>query len=65
MADVYEEFWARYGVKPLEPGADAHRQTASQMFGVPYDEVTDAQRKAAKVVNFPSLYNDLPPREKP
>ncbi|MBR5712493.1 MAG: DNA polymerase I [Lachnospiraceae bacterium] len=36
--------------------ADIHRLTASQVFGVPFDEVTGAQRSAAKAVNFGILY---------
>ena len=31
---------------------DIHRITASQVFGVPFDEVTDLQRRNAKAVNF-------------
>ena len=36
--------------------ADIHRLTASEVFGIPYDEVTSAQRSAAKAVNFGILY---------
>lgn len=36
--------------------ADIHRLTASQVFGIPYDEVTKEQRGAAKAVNFGILY---------
>jgi len=35
---------------------DAHKVTASKAFGVPMEEVTDTQRKAAKAVNFAALY---------
>ncbi len=35
---------------------DIHRLTASQVFGIPYDEVTKEQRGAAKAVNFGILY---------
>jgi DNA polymerase-1 len=35
---------------------DAHRVTASKAFGIPVEEVTDVQRKAAKAVNFAALY---------
>lgn len=37
-------------------GRDVHRDTASKVFGVGYDEVTDMQRRAAKVVNFGIIY---------
>ncbi|MBO4627687.1 MAG: DNA polymerase I [Lachnospiraceae bacterium] len=36
--------------------ADIHRLTASQVLGIPYDEVTPQQRGAAKAVNFGILY---------
>ncbi len=35
---------------------DIHRLTASQVFNVPYDEVTDYQRSNAKAVNFGIVY---------
>ena len=35
---------------------DIHRLTASQVFHVPYDEVTDLQRRNAKAVNFGIVY---------
>ena len=37
-------------------GADFHRQTASQVFGVPLAEVTDHMRSSAKAVNFGIVY---------
>ena len=37
-------------------GADIHRSTASQVFRVPPDEVTDAQRSRAKTINFGIVY---------
>ena len=37
-------------------GEDFHRQTASQVFGVPLDEVTSELRKRAKAVNFGIVY---------
>ena len=36
--------------------ADIHRLTAGEVFGVPYEDVTPAQRSAAKAVNFGILY---------
>ncbi len=35
---------------------DIHRSTASQVFGVPYEQVTNQQRSAAKAVNFGIIY---------
>ena len=35
---------------------DIHRLTASQVFNVPFEEVTDLQRRNAKAVNFGIVY---------
>ena len=35
---------------------DIHRITASEVFNVPFDEVTDIQRRNAKAVNFGIIY---------
>lgn len=35
---------------------DIHRMTASQVFHIPFDEVTDLQRRNAKAVNFGIVY---------
>ncbi len=37
-------------------GKDIHSITASQVFGVPLDKVTSAQRREAKAVNFGIIY---------
>lgn len=37
-------------------GADIHRMTASQVFGVPFDEVTSQVRSRAKAINFGIVY---------
>ncbi len=37
-------------------GQDIHRATASILFGVPPDQVTDSMRRVAKTVNFGVLY---------
>ena len=37
-------------------GADIHRVTASQVFGVPLDQVTPQLRRSAKAVNFGIVY---------
>ena len=39
-------------IKAYREEADIHRITASQVFHVPFDEVTDLQRRNAKAVNF-------------
>jgi DNA polymerase-1 len=36
--------------------ADIHRITASEVFHIPFDEVTDQQRRNAKAVNFGIIY---------
>ncbi|MCW8872601.1 MAG: DNA polymerase I, partial [Xanthomonadales bacterium] len=35
---------------------DVHQATASEVFGVPYDEVDSGQRRAAKAINFGLMY---------
>ena len=37
-------------------GVDIHTKTASEAFNVPMDQVTKAQRRSAKVINFGVLY---------
>lgn len=37
-------------------GQDIHRKTASAVFGIPEDEVTEQMRKRAKAVNFGIVY---------
>lgn len=37
-------------------GEDIHRRTASEVFGVPYDEVAPEMRSRAKAVNFGIVY---------
>ena len=41
-------------------GEDIHRITASQVFGVPQDEVTPQMRRSAKAVNFGIVYGISP-----
>lgn len=43
-------------IKAYREEADIHRITASQVFHVPFDEVTDLQRRNAKAVNFGIVY---------
>lgn len=43
-------------IRAYSEHADIHRSTASLVFHVPYDEVTDLQRRNAKAVNFGIVY---------
>ena len=37
-------------------GVDIHTKTAAEAFGIPLDQVTKAQRRAAKAINFGIIY---------
>lgn len=43
-------------IQAYKEARDIHRITASQVFHVPFDEVTDLQRRNAKAVNFGIVY---------
>ncbi len=43
-------------IEAFRTGQDIHRLTASQVFHVPFDEVTPLQRSNAKAVNFGIVY---------
>ena len=43
-------------IEAYREAQDIHRMTASQVFHVPFDEVTDLQRRNAKAVNFGIVY---------
>ena len=43
-------------ISAFNRGADVHRDTASRVFGIPYDEVTSLDRSRAKAVNFGVIY---------
>jgi len=43
-------------IKAYKEARDIHKMTASQVFHVPFDEVTDLQRRNAKAVNFGIVY---------
>ena len=43
-------------IEDFNNDVDIHTKTASEAFGVPFDEVTKAQRRAAKAVNFGIIY---------
>jgi len=39
---------------------DIHRETASKVFGIPFEKVTDEQRRQAKAINFGVIYGMTP-----
>lgn len=43
-------------IADFNAGLDIHTKTAADVFGVEMEEVSDAQRRAAKVINFGVLY---------
>jgi len=43
-------------LEAFEKGLDVHRATAARVYGVPLEEVTPAQRRNAKAVNFGIIY---------
>lgn len=43
-------------IEAYREAQDIHRMTASQVFHVPFDEVTELQRRNAKAVNFGIVY---------
>ena len=43
-------------IEAFRENQDIHRSTASKVFHVPFDEVTDLQRRNAKAVNFGIIY---------
>ncbi len=43
-------------IQAYKEARDIHRMTASQVFHIPFDEVTDLQRRNAKAVNFGIVY---------
>lgn len=53
LADMSEEGAL---IEAYQKGNDIHSMTASQIFGVPIDEVTSNQRREAKAVNFGIIY---------
>lgn len=43
-------------IDDFNAGVDIHTKTASEVYGIPQDEVTKDQRRLAKVVNFGIIY---------
>ncbi len=47
-------------VEDFNGDIDVHTKTASEVYGIPMDDVTKDQRRAAKVINFGVLYGMSP-----
>ncbi|MBH1980846.1 DNA polymerase I, partial [Candidatus Saccharibacteria bacterium] len=47
-------------IEDFNSGVDIHTKTASETYGIPLEEVTKDQRRAAKVINFGVLYGMSP-----
>ena len=47
-------------IKDFDSDIDIHAKTASDVYGIPLDEVTKDQRRDAKVINFGVLYGMSP-----
>ena len=47
-------------VDAFSKGIDVHAKTASEIFGIPLDKVTDEMRRTAKTVNFGVIYGMSP-----
>lgn len=43
-------------IKAFNEGQDIHARTASEIFGIPIDEITPEQRRSAKAINFGIVY---------
>ena len=43
-------------LEAFQKGQDIHRATAARVYGTPYEEVTNDQRRNAKTVNFSIIY---------
>lgn len=43
-------------ISAFREGKDIHRSTASNVFNIPFEEVTSEQRRSAKAVNFGIIY---------
>ncbi|OGP55286.1 MAG: DNA polymerase I [Deltaproteobacteria bacterium RBG_13_52_11] len=47
-------------IKTFQGGEDIHTRTASEIFGIPQNEVTPQMRREAKVINFGIIYGMSP-----
>lgn len=43
-------------IAAFNQGADIHRMTAAEVLGIPFEEVSDDQRRSAKAINFGIVY---------
>ena len=49
-------------IKGFNEGVDIHAATASELFGIPQEELTSDQRRSAKAINFGLMYGMGPKR---
>ena len=47
-------------INDFNADTDIHTKTASEVYGIPMDDITKGQRRAAKVINFGVLYGMSP-----
>lgn len=47
-------------INDFNDNVDIHTKTASEVYGIPIDDITKLQRRAAKVINFGVLYGMSP-----
>ncbi|HOJ29116.1 MAG TPA: DNA polymerase, partial [Spirochaetota bacterium] len=47
-------------IEAFHKGIDIHAQTASAVFNVPLEKVTDTMRRQAKIINFATIYGVSP-----
>jgi DNA polymerase-1 len=47
-------------IESFNSGVDIHTKTASEVFGIPMEQVSKDQRRAAKVINFGVMYGMSP-----
>ena len=53
-------FVAKQGRILVSENVDIHTKTASEVFGIPMEQVTKSQRRAAKIINFGVMYGMSP-----
>ena len=53
IADISKD---EFMLDAFQKGLDFHKATAAKVYDVPFDEVTDEQRRNAKTVNFSIIY---------
>lgn len=55
-ADVAEVERRLLAIRAPRPHVDPYRKKAAEVYGVPYDKVTQQQRRAVRRCDFASLY---------